>query len=575
MEVPSTGSSLRQIWHAGFLKRAWFSAKVFSRITGGLTALLVLSLALLLRMHCLTDVSFWFDEACSWRISQFPLLEMWSAISRDAHPPLFYLLQKIWQQVAGSTVLAARSLSVLLGMAVVVAAWRLASAMADDTEPLDSPRLAEEVTLLPAAPASCIDGGGFGRQRQWPFLAFTAILVALSPLHVELSQEARPYSLGTCLALLAGAALLQAVKHPANWKYWMCFWLAATLLSFTHYYGLLTVAALLLFGIGEAAGSAWRAGWTTRTKQLTAGICCAAWGLQLCWIPWLSTFLWQRQRTDTQLWMHPLEANECLQIGWSALAGGKTSEVWPPWTWMAGVVWIGVPTLLLWTPRRGGRLAALCIVVPILGSVAYSLSIRNILGVRYLVFAQVYLLAGSTFLIAQMRLRLLRVLFMACALAWSGYWCWKYAEQRNYYASASGLRGAMDFLDQVRQADAPVIVSSPFIYPVAIQYLHEPRGVMVQYRHDHLQDLLAGPCLRAEDYAGVSRMLQSGHYRIWTVDAVGLFGGNAAVRLPERYELASESRFPEGFGIPMDVLVREYRRRASPNAHEGSRISAR
>jgi mannosyltransferase len=68
--------------------------------------------------------SVWFDEAYSIALAKRPVGELLYLTSIDTHPPLYYLLLKVWAGVFGWSEFALRSLSVLaMGGAVIVGAY--------------------------------------------------------------------------------------------------------------------------------------------------------------------------------------------------------------------------------------------------------------------------------------------------------------------------------------------------------------------------------------------------------------------------------------------------------------------
>ena len=60
----------------------------------------------LIRIRGLTLRSFWFDEAFSWRMTQFSPGELFVHVAHDNHPPLFFILLKAWSEIAGDSVIA-------------------------------------------------------------------------------------------------------------------------------------------------------------------------------------------------------------------------------------------------------------------------------------------------------------------------------------------------------------------------------------------------------------------------------------------------------------------------------------
>jgi uncharacterized membrane protein len=63
--------------------------------------------------------SVWFDESYSILLAKRPVGELLALTNVDAHPPLSYLLLKVWGELFGWTELALRSLSALLAVMAV------------------------------------------------------------------------------------------------------------------------------------------------------------------------------------------------------------------------------------------------------------------------------------------------------------------------------------------------------------------------------------------------------------------------------------------------------------------------
>jgi uncharacterized membrane protein len=70
--------------------------------------------------------SVWFDEGYSIMVAQQSVSEVISLVTVDAHPPLYYLLLKVWMAMFGESELALRGSSILAGgVSVVVLAFLL------------------------------------------------------------------------------------------------------------------------------------------------------------------------------------------------------------------------------------------------------------------------------------------------------------------------------------------------------------------------------------------------------------------------------------------------------------------
>ncbi|MFO7697036.1 MAG: glycosyltransferase family 39 protein, partial [Anaerolineae bacterium] len=142
-----------------------------------------------LRVYQLGAKSLWIDEAFSVWMGRQPVPEMLSWLVRiDQHPPLYYLLLRLWMYIGDALEQMATPRS--------GASWvRALSALCSM---LNIPAL----YALGRRPAG----------RKAGLLA--ALILALSPFHVYLAQEARMYSLLCLNVSLAVLALLYILTPP-------------------------------------------------------------------------------------------------------------------------------------------------------------------------------------------------------------------------------------------------------------------------------------------------------------------------------------------------------------------------
>lgn len=501
----------------------------------------VAGFALLLRTQHLTDISLHFDECCSWKISQFPWNEMLDAVSRDAHPPVYYVLLKGLGTLGLDSPAAIRGFSVLWGLATVGAAYCFV------------------LTALSTTPD---DRNALSSSDHTFAAVLAAALVAASALQVEMSLQARPYSLGTFLTLLSGVFLLRAVRPTGRAFDWAGFAASATMLSLTHYYGMFSAVALFLFGAGALTRAAWCTGWSPDTKRLLAGLGLSVWGVQFAWAFWLPTFLFQQARSTRQLWMAPLKWEDLSTTCWMVLAGGQTSSVPKDWAWLAVAVWITTILALMMFGRQGDRLAAVCAGFPVAAVVAYGLAVRNILGVKYLIFAHVFFLVGWALVAARLPWKPARALLAIGLLAWSGYWCWQHSEIRESQANVPGVRGAVVYLDQRRGPGEPVVVGSPFVHPIVQKYANDKTSIYVRNLGNHRDNILGGPPLRDEEYRDLDRVLERSGDRVWAIDVYDMFGPQTRFEagLSGDWQLIGQEEFREAYGMACVLAVREYHR---------------
>jgi putative flippase GtrA len=181
------------------------------RVWGALAALV--ALAAVLRFRHLGMQGLWWDEATSGWLLRGGIDHVAPAVSRsESTPPLYYLLAWCWIHVFGDSAVGLRSLSAAAGVATVPAAFAAGRSFM-------SPR----VGLVVAA------------------------LVAVSPLLIWYSQEARAYALLALLSTVALWMFARAREQPTTARQ-VAWGVSASLALFTHYFAFFALApqALLL-----------------------------------------------------------------------------------------------------------------------------------------------------------------------------------------------------------------------------------------------------------------------------------------------------------------------------------------
>ena len=175
---------------------------------GRLVAALVLGLAAVLRLWALGRDGMWSDECLTATWAQLPWRETLAAPAADNNAPLYFLLAKLSPALFGSNELTWRLLPALLGVAGVAAVWWVGRRLLSS-------------------------GAGLA----------AAFLLAISPLHVHYSREARNYTLLLLLVLLSFAAAARVRQRGSRSDVVaLALLLAATL--YTH-----TIAAFAALGV--------------------------------------------------------------------------------------------------------------------------------------------------------------------------------------------------------------------------------------------------------------------------------------------------------------------------------------
>jgi mannosyltransferase len=231
-----------------------------------------------------TRSDLWLDEALTANIAGHGLGDLVSLLEHDGAPPLFYVLLHGWTKVFGTSDLAIRSLSGVLGLVAVALCW----------------------------PAAARLGGDSRTRRQWIAVA-TIVTVASSAYAVRYSTENRMYMLEMVLVLLGYLALWRALERPTLPALAGVAAVTAALL-YTQYWSLYLVAVT---GVC-LAWVAWRGeprGAARRTLFAVAIGCCA-------FVPWLPTFLSQAAHTGTP-WGTPTVPPSGISLTLRTFAGGS------------------------------------------------------------------------------------------------------------------------------------------------------------------------------------------------------------------------------------------------------------
>ena len=182
-----------------------------------LLAIIILGAAL--RLFQLGAESFWFDEAYSVWVARHSLVWQFSLSMQRIFPLLYYVLLHFWLRL-GSSELVVRALSALVGIGSIAALYALARDLFD-----------RRTGLL------------------------SAFFLAVSPLHLWFSQEARMYILAAGLGICSAHCLLLALRTYAQpgseqrrrpWL-WLGYIVSTALAVNAHYFALFLIPFHNLF----------------------------------------------------------------------------------------------------------------------------------------------------------------------------------------------------------------------------------------------------------------------------------------------------------------------------------------
>lgn len=176
---------------------------------------LLLLLAFGLRLHQIEAFGFWTDESLTPLRSSYPIPQILQneiiiqdIVTKDTHPPLYYLLIHFTRQLFGETDFAYRYPSLLAGLLLLPLLYQL------------------------------------GRRLHGRALGLVvAGLTAVNPLHIWYAHEARMYTLYVLLLVGAAYALWRAISGGDLRRWLVVYLILAGLGLYTHYTAVFLIAA--------------------------------------------------------------------------------------------------------------------------------------------------------------------------------------------------------------------------------------------------------------------------------------------------------------------------------------------
>jgi mannosyltransferase len=160
------------------------------------------------RFSTLDAQSLWYDEILTARLVRMEFTEMLAALPElESNPPLYSTLAWLWGQGFGTGEVGLRSLSALLGTVTIPIAYGAGSTL-----------VSRRAGLLLAA------------------------IVAVNPLLVWYSQEARAYALLTMLGALSFLFFARSLREPTRGN--LAGWAVSSILALqTHYFAVFLIGA--------------------------------------------------------------------------------------------------------------------------------------------------------------------------------------------------------------------------------------------------------------------------------------------------------------------------------------------
>jgi uncharacterized membrane protein len=206
------------------------------------------------------------------------------AVDDSQHPPIYYVLLRLWTQTFGTGIATIRSLSALFSLILFPGLYWLCRELFIQ---IQSPRHQNATAKK------------LGESFPWIAIA----LIAVSPFHVLYAQEAREYSLWAGLMALWTAAFLRAIRCQ-TWVDWGLATVFLVLCLYTQ-----PVTLLLIVGYGAYLLLVQR---FQLTKTTVAGCLSLALGV-LAFAPWLQIIAQNWSRTGANWTSVPLPLDILLK----------------------------------------------------------------------------------------------------------------------------------------------------------------------------------------------------------------------------------------------------------------------
>ncbi len=162
----------------------------------------------LLSLFNMSRWSVWFDEAYGLFLIRSDYLEVAKLTSTDVHPPMYYWALKLWTSMFGTgSEIAVRSLSLVFMLTAIGFIYLLIRRW-------------------------------FGQKAA----IYSLALLALTPLLLRYSVEARMYGMTTAIVAASTYVMVLAMEKPKAWK-WITYGLLVSLGLWTHYFTAVAFAA--------------------------------------------------------------------------------------------------------------------------------------------------------------------------------------------------------------------------------------------------------------------------------------------------------------------------------------------
>lgn len=394
----------------------------------------------------ITNSSIWFDEAFGVYLTRFDFFEIMKYTAADVHPPLYYIILKIWGSLFGNSEFALRSMSVVFGAVALIFGYLVIKKM-------------------------------FNKQIGWVALLFMSI----SPMFIRYAQEARMYTMVFAIAMAATYILILALEKKKRWL-WVVYGTLLAVGMLTHYFiALIWLVHWIWVGyLRKDKGGAFER--FVQKDWMIAHVVAIA-----LFLPWLPSLINQLLIVQTAgFWIAPVSIETIVNFISNILMYQDGSEV-KSWMLVGFAIFVTVATAIVLKVYRdidnkykdGYRLLVALVVVPVVLLVAGSLPpLRSSFVDRYLLASSALLPALIGISIYLYKYRRQNRMFMSMAamvvvLMFGIANVWVMGNYNKNTHSTNMMRQAIQATQKAANDGEPIIMSNEYMIYEASFYDNE------------------------------------------------------------------------------------------------------
>lgn len=427
--------------------------------------IIILAIGSILRLYNITAASLWHDEAFSALLIRYPFSEMIDRIILDVHPPLYYILLRLWDILLGDSLLSLRLFSAFFSILTIYFTYLFVKIAFRN----------ENLSLISAA------------------------FIAINPFQIQYATEARMYTLGTFLIMFSSWALVRALESQSyavqetlknacsssltnpddnrspfkrklsalsamvgKYKWWIVYGISAVMAIYTHYYLIFSVAAQALFIILLALKNH-----GLKLKELIKsenikGAIFAYVITFLLFLPWLPILLKQLSQVEANYWIPAMDRysipNTILHIfSGTNIYTSSTNLI------VLSIIFLSVMITALVREKNYYKwLVAFSFLIPFVIAIVLSFK-RSLYLDRYFVFTGLFYIIIIAIFVESITNKLLKKILLGIFII-SSILLFARGWQKLEVNGKTGMAGTTEYLFKHIAQEDKVYVNSSYIY---------------------------------------------------------------------------------------------------------------